>query len=272
MTTATRYLALAAAVFLAVATGCVGALETDQPPGDPTGDPDPDSSTEPDPDPTPDPDPQPTPLSAAEVQDAFNAAVIAALADPSPAGVDVTDSRQQTTLSGTVTAGSAEVRFQTLVLQKTPFRVLGAVDVTSRGQQARIAFAGETTGEVSVDGAPIGTIEADFPELPDFTDDAVLELLGLVLDCQGLDLGVLDGVIDIDASCTISDQDGNLLGSLDIQNVQIDLVDLGATGTILIDAAGTVTELILSGATAELIVDGEPVGTVDLGAIVGALL
>ncbi len=271
MSTAARHLTIAATIILALTTGCTGMLETDPTgsptPGDPTGTPDPD----PNPNPNPNPDPTPTGLTPAQVQSAFNGAVQAALS-ATPTGVTVDRTRDQVRIDGTVPSGAASVQFQTLVLTRAPFTVTGAVTVSSSGAVASVAFSGTTAGIVSADGQTVGTITADFPSDGGFAQDTSIDLLGLAIDCQGLNLGALDGVVSLSGSCTVSDDNGNQVGSIDINGVDLDLLALTASGTITLTAGGSTLELVLDGTSAELRVDGQPVADLDLGDLLAGLL
>lgn len=272
MSTAARYLTILATIILALTTGCTGMLEPDPTgssnPGNPNGTPDPD----PNPNPNPNPDPNPTPtLTPAQVQSAFNGAVQAALS-ATPTGVTVDRTRDQVRIDGTVPSGGASVAFQTLVLTRAPFTVTGAVTVSSGDAVASVTFSGTTDGVVRADGQTVGTITADFPADGGFAQGTSINLLGLAIDCQGLNVGALDGVVSLSGSCTVSDDNGDQVGSLDINGVDLDLVGLTASGTITLTADGSTLELVLDGTSAELRVDGQPVADLDLGDLLGGLL
>lgn len=270
MSTAARHLTIAASVILALTTGCTGMLEPD-----PTGgsNPDPTGTPDPNPNPNPDPDPNPTPtaLTPAQVQSAFNGAVQAALS-ATPTGVTVDRTRDQVRIDGTVPSGAATVEFQALALTRAPFTVTGAATVRSGDTVASVAFTGTTSGVVRADGQTVGTITADFPTDGGFAQDTSIDLLGLAIDCQGLGIDALDGVVSLSGSCTVSDDNGAPLGSIDINGVDLDLIALTASGTITLTAGGSTLELVLDGTTAELSVDGQPVADLDLGDLLAGLL
>ncbi len=270
MSTAARHLTIAAAVLLALTAGCTGMLEPDPignggDPGSPNGTPNPN------PNPTPDPDPTPTGLTQTEVQTAFNGAVQAALS-ATPAGVTVDRTRDQVRIDGTVATGALAVDFDALALTRAPFGVTGAATVRGSDGVATVAFSGTPAGVVRADGQAVGSITADFPSDGGFAQDTSVDLLGLAFDCQGLGVDALAGVVSLSGSCTVTDDSGAQVGSLDINGVELDLIALTASGTITLTAGGRTLELVLDGTSAELQVDGQAVADLDLGDLLGGLL
>jgi hypothetical protein len=211
-------------------------------------------------------DPDPAALSAAEVGAAFDAAVIAVLAG-APGGT-LDDRGATVVLGGSVTAGSATVSFSALTLTRTPFAVDGAATVASGGRSASVTFDGGTTGRVQIGGSDAGTVVAQMPAA--FGEATADTILNEALDCQGAGLGDLaGGVVTIDDTCT-ADLGGQLVTVT--ADVTIDLANLSVDGTITVTGDGFDASIVFTGTTAEVTVNGELVGTFDLGDILAGLL
>ncbi len=251
-------LATALTMAALLSSACTGMLE----PG-PVSDPDDDPGTGDD-DGTGDPDG--VALSAAEVESAFDAAVTAVLAG-APGGT-VDDRGATVGLGGNVTVGSATVSFSQLVLTQTPFAVGGGATVVSGGTSAVVTFSGGTSGRIRIAGVDAGSVTAHMPVA--FGDVTTSVLFNEALDCQGPGLGDLaGGVVTVSDSCT-ADVGGQLV-TITI-DVTIDLANLSVDGTITVTGDGFDASLVLSGTRAELTVNGELVGTFDLGDLLVGLL
>jgi hypothetical protein len=251
-----RITALSLCVLLS--SGCVGVLEPG-PGSDPGDEPEVDgdgSGGEPD----------TAALSAGEVEAAFDAAVAAALAGA--AGGTVDDRGASVGLGGSVVAGDAVVSFSGVVLTRTPFAVEGAATVAAGGDSASVTFDGGTTGRIRIDGIEVGSMTAHMPAA--FGEVATDTIFNEALDCQGAGLGDLaGGVVTLNDTCT-AELGGQVVTIT--TDVTIDLQNLSVDGTVTVTGDGFDASLVFTGASAELTVNGELVGTFDLGDLLAGLL
>lgn len=211
----------------------------------------------------PSPDPaHPTPddgvLAVAEAEALFNDAVGLALAGAP--GVTITRTPQSVRLDGTVVLGAGDVSFDALVLAKKPFSPSGAAAVASEDHLASLSFTGSVTGTATIDGAPAGSVTADFPMTAEFAEAAADWALHAVLlsgssfqsPCPNLtvtDNG--DGSFTLDGDCAAGG------ATIDFDMVTVDLVNLTIEGTITLDDGNNNTAVIdFDGDTFDLTVNG----------------